>query len=65
MVAFDRMCHICKKLIRIKQINWCHCPIKKKLDSEDGVRFTRNIWFCNKCWEKLIKYAKDNGAFDG
>ena len=49
-------CRICNKKIKIdlKSIG-----VKRhRYTSEEGVLFT-TAWFCNSCWNKILKYTKN------
>jgi len=65
-----RNCKICDKEIKVKQEFYNRPSIKagpgsggkQQIFSEEGVLFNldkNRVWFCNKCWEKIIEYVMD------
>lgn len=70
MVRFNRSvkCRVCK--LKIKTFSKSMgsgnlCPRTSYTDSDEGTQFKIGIWFCNDCWEKIIKKVKIDGVFDG
>ena len=54
------MCEVCNGDIVAEFIKTPHGKNRHKslLYSEQGVMFENN-WFCNDCWNKIIKFYKD------
>lgn len=51
MKVYERKCAVCDKKIKLHYISWGE---GKVIDSDEGTSF-KHKWFCNECWEEIIK----------
>jgi len=57
MNVLKRKCAVCDRKIKVRYISFGMS--ERILDSDEGTSF-KNKWFCNECWEEIIKAVAVN-----
>ena len=57
-----RNCRICKKEIEVYSEKFggsFGSKAKQIIQSNEGVLFHKCVWFCNGCYEEILKYYRE------